>query len=79
MTLAELLAKLETLEDGAVMVEAIKAQTSRLNAEAKKYREAKEAADATVKTLMTQDRGYTFYSMPCTQMNLISLLQQVSS
>ncbi len=54
MTLAELLAKLETLEDGAVMVETIKAETSRLNAEAKKYREAKEAAEATVKTLTVE-------------------------
>lgn len=51
MTLSEVLAKLEAMEDGAAMVETVKAETARLNAEAKKYREAKETAEASVKTL----------------------------
>ena len=48
MTLAELYALLEKLDQGSTMVETIKAEIARLNAEAKKHREAKETAEAEV-------------------------------
>lgn len=54
MTIADVLAKLEGLDGGAEMVEAIKAETSRLNGEAKKHREAKESAEAEAQKLNSE-------------------------
>lgn len=54
MTIADVLAKLEGLDGGAEMVEAIKAETARLNGEAKKHREAKESAEAEVQKLNSE-------------------------
>ena len=44
MTMSELYAALEKLDDGAAMVETIKAEVGRLNGESKEQREAKEKA-----------------------------------
>ena len=44
MTMAELYAAPEKLDDGAAMVETIKAEGGKLNGESKKQREAKEKA-----------------------------------
>ena len=54
MTMAELYAALEKVEGGAVMVETIKAEVGKLNGESKEQREAKEKAEALVKTLTKQ-------------------------
>ena len=51
MTMAELYAALEKLDGGAAMVETIKAEVGKLNVESKEQREAKEKAEALVKTL----------------------------
>ena len=51
MTMAELYAALEKLDGGAAMVETIKAEVGKLNGESKEQREAKEKAEAVVKTL----------------------------
>ena len=44
MTMAELYAAPEKLDDGAAMVETIKAEGGKLNGESKEQREAKEKA-----------------------------------
>ena len=54
MTMAELYAALEKVEGGAAMVETIKAEVGKLNGESKEQREAKEKAEALVKTLTKQ-------------------------
>lgn len=51
MTMAELYSAPEKLDGGAAMVETIKAEVGKLNVESKEQREAKEKAEALVKTL----------------------------
>lgn len=54
MTLAELYAALEKLENGAEMVSTIKGEISRLNGEAAKYRTGKNESDAKITELEAQ-------------------------
>lgn len=54
MTLAELYAALEKLENGAEMVSTVKGEISRLNGEAAKYRTGKNESDAKIAELEAQ-------------------------
>lgn len=55
MKLAEVYAALESVDNGAALIGAIKAEMTKLSEEAKKHREAKQQADETV-TKLTKEK-----------------------